>query len=224
MKTSRAQTTVVNGTRPHMLKLVCDLCNKFYPSKENFDKHCAERNHLKTPTAAYTCCRTAANDEVIVCDLCNVVRKSSAEMEEHFKRVHSPVIELYICKSCNMGSSNNLANTYDSYDELEKHFQLHHNQMITCLVYFANTRYACEVCKVGFENELSLNNHKMSHNISQVSNLPSMNTAISASSIQSMESPIQTSPVYLQYPNTARPMNASFIVTSSPGNSYLSPE
>ena len=145
-----------------MIKLICDLCKKYYVSKENFDRHCSERNHLKTPIAKFSRLPLNANEQAFICSLCRAVNKSIEEMKEHWKRIHSPILELYTCKTCNVVPSNDVTNY--TYDKFEKHCRMvHKSEVITCLVYFVTARYVCNICRFGFETEKSMKEHQVVH-------------------------------------------------------------
>lgn len=186
-----------------MIKLICDLCKKYYVNKENFDRHCGERNHLKTPIAKFSRLPITANEQAFVCSLCRGVSKSLDEMKEHWKRIHSPIMELYTCKTCNVVPSNDPTNY--TYDKFERHCRLvHKSEVITCLVYFVTGRYVCRVCKFGFETEKSLKEHEFVHQKKSVQQaVPSATVATTMTTTTTTGTAVNVPAALSQEPQTA---------------------
>ncbi|XP_031783165.1 uncharacterized protein LOC100678834 isoform X1 [Nasonia vitripennis] len=203
-----------DSNRLQMIKLICDLCKKYYVNKENFDRHCCERNHLKTPPPKFSRLPINNNEQAFVCGLCRSVAKTDEEMKEHWKRIHSPIMELYTCKTCNIVPSNDVTNY--TYEKFERHCRLmHKSEVITCLVYFVTARYVCNVCKFGFESERSMKEHQVIHQKrSTATNIAAAQTPVPAVLPMNPSAPsfwvtnqsgpdgsMQMHSIYVQYPN-----------------------
>jgi hypothetical protein len=207
-----------------MIKLICDLCKKYYVSKENFDRHCSERNHLKTPITKFSRLPINANEQAFVCSLCRAVSKSLDDLKEHWKRIHSPIMELYTCKTCNIVPSNDVTNY--TYDKFERHCRIvHKSEVITCLVYFVTARYVCNICRFGFETEKSMKEHQVVHQKRSSQN-NNGNTSSSAVPVDSQMTTLwvadkhvapdggrKVHPVYVHYPG----INSKRVVPILPG-------
>ena len=207
---------VPESNRLQMIKLICDLCKKYYMSKENYDRHCIERNHLKTPITKFSRLPISPTEQAFMCSLCRAISKSLDEMKDHWKRVHSPVMELYTCKTCNIFPESPL--TDYSYDKFERHCRLvHKSEVITCLVYYIQAPYVCHYCRFGFETEKSLKEHEAAHQkkVSQ-SSAPTMalppppapviptthtTTLWVADELVASDGGRQIQPVYIEYPS-----------------------
>ncbi|KAJ8675736.1 hypothetical protein QAD02_011522 [Eretmocerus hayati] len=147
---------------PQFFKLICDLCKKYYVSKESFDRHCLERKHLKTQLVKCSRVPIGINEAAFVCGLCRAAKNNIIDMNEHWRRIHSPTMELYTCKTCNMVPTSDPMNY--TYERFERHCKaVHKNELVNCLVYYVTARYHCAKCKYGFENERTLNEHKLMH-------------------------------------------------------------
>ncbi|XP_014214029.1 uncharacterized protein LOC106643415 [Copidosoma floridanum] len=216
-----------------MIKLICDLCKKYYVNKEGFDRHCTERNHLKTPITKFSRVPVSETEQAIVCSLCRAMSKSIDEMREHWKRVHSPIMELYTCKTCNVVPSNDVTNY--TYEKFMQHCKLvHKSEVITCLIYFVTARYVCSICKFGFETEKSMKEHEVIHEktpgtVSTV-NTVSGNVNLSTNNTQTAmvwvtdkniapDGGRQVHPLYLQYPSVNGTVNVQLPQNTVPLNS-----
>lgn len=144
------------------LKIVCNFCKRYYASKDSFDRHTAEKAHLQTPTPKYSNVPINSQVHTFVCSLCRTMTKTVLDMRIHWKKIHSPIREIFTCKTCKEEPIGDAANF--TWEHFQQHCSIRHKtECVFCLVYYAAATHVCETCKTAFANERSLGDHLRIH-------------------------------------------------------------
>ncbi|GBN82740.1 Histone-lysine N-methyltransferase PRDM9 [Araneus ventricosus] len=140
---------------PVRRKFSCDLCDKEFDFKSQFDNH-YRRHTGEKPFVCYVCkkgfsqksnldqhYRTHAGQKPFVCDVCKKGFTQEGNLDRHY-RTHTGE-KPFVCDVCKKG--------FTQKGNLDQHYRTHTGEK----------PFVCDVCKKGFTHQGNLNTHYRTH-------------------------------------------------------------
>ncbi|GBM50902.1 Histone-lysine N-methyltransferase PRDM9 [Araneus ventricosus] len=140
---------------PEKRKFSCDLCDKEFDFKSQFENH-YRRHTGEKPFVCYVCkkgfthkgnldqhYKTHTDDKPFVCDICNKGFIRKGDLVRHY-RTHTDE-KPFVCDVCKKGFTQN--------GDLVRHYRTHTDEK----------PFVCDVCKKGFTQKGTLDTHYRTH-------------------------------------------------------------
>lgn len=158
------------------IRMTCSLCDDIFINKKTeFYKHMKDKHNLSTEPR-FICTSFTAGNMIFICSVCTAMTKSLDDFEDHWLK-HNTTHVYFTCSHC----SKIYYNSLNSFIDHAKR----HNDIVSCVVNYEETKLSCKFCNIGFDSPQSMQEHAIIHNtnnqqigskISQVTNQDSSAT------------------------------------------------